>query len=99
MPLWNYPENVTSFGTLLDYTSYATNDIFGLLMLAAIFFVLTLSMKNYSLDRAFVVSSYITLIAAIFFRTMGLIGNWGLILFIILAAIGATYSYMNKSQI
>ena len=42
MALWSYPENVTSFVKMFEYTNQVTSNLFSFIVLIGIFFVIFL---------------------------------------------------------
>lgn len=96
MTLWNYPENVTGFATLMDYMNYSTDNYFGLLLLIAIFVVLFVSMKFYETDKALAGASFVTLIIAVLFRSLNIIGDIVLFALVILVIVSVVYIFLER---
>jgi len=78
------PENMTGIIDFLQYTNSMTEGFLGAGFLIIIFMVSFLSTKNYSYERAFAFSSFLTMISAVLLRFMQLINDWTLALSVIL---------------
>jgi uncharacterized membrane protein len=60
---------------IFNYVNYLTNGALGVSILIIVGFIGFISTKNYSFDRSFAFSSFITLIVAILLRFTNLIGD------------------------
>lgn len=78
------PDNITGITGLLTYANMVTNYWFVNLSLAAIWFVAFISLKRYTLERAFLGSSVICAILSVLLLALNLITEWLMILFIVM---------------
>jgi uncharacterized membrane protein len=60
---------------IFNYVNYLTNGALGVSILLVVGIITFISTKNYSWDRSFAFSSFITLIVAILLRFLTLIGD------------------------
>lgn len=77
--------------TTFDYMTQAnvlSDGVFGIGILVTFFVVMLLSFKIFEGKIAFAGASYLAACIALFLRILGLIDDWVLVLFIILAAMG-----------
>lgn len=101
---WDYPTNYsggteqvnTTFG-LMEYSNYATGGWFGLMILFMTF-VVTLSAGILSgVKRAFLASSFITTIFAIWLTSLGLVAPYWVAIFLVLTGVSAISAFNEKS--
>lgn len=84
-----YPiPNITGLTDLFSYVNSVSNGIWGYGILIAIFFIVFLNLSFAENTKAFSVASWITMLASIFLRLMGLIPTFVLFICIFLAIIG-----------
>ena len=70
---YSYPENVTSFLSLLHYANDAVGGFFGVGILVVIALITFLSTKMYSFERSFAMSAFFTFLAGLLLKFMSLI--------------------------
>lgn len=89
--------NITGFVDFVNYVNHEmTSGFLGIAWLVAIFMVAFLSTSRYSVDRALGFSSFITMVSAIFLRTLGMINNT--VLFITVVAMVGSILFLWKSR-
>lgn len=81
-----YPTNVTNMTGWLSHVNTLTSNYFGTGIVAAIFVITFISMKNYDTEDAIIVSSFITAISSYFLHILGLVNQFVPILFTVLLA-------------
>jgi len=91
------PSNITGFADLLLYGNSVTNSQLGNLLLIAFTLVLFFSMKNYTLDRAFVVSVFGAFIMSTLFATFGAVSSTMPIAFLVLSIVGMVWTWTSSS--
>jgi len=93
----NASENITS---LMTFFQYINNDLaegwFFVLMLFAIFLIVLILLKgSFTTPRAFAGSSFLCMVLSIILRTMGLIENTWMFLFVVLTGFSALWLYLE----
>jgi hypothetical protein len=98
MAVFNYSENITGIFEFIQVTNIFVGGMLGMGMLIVIFMVSFLSTKNFSYDKAFGFSAFLTLISAIFLRYMDLISD-AILTICIIATIGAGLLLMKERSV
>lgn len=84
---FEYPTNVTNLAEYFRYSNVVTGDLFGALMLLAIFIILIARMKDYPSSKAFASAAFVTALVAVFFRVIRIISDFVLIVAIFLVVV------------
>lgn len=90
--------SINSTMAMMNYVNNVSEGWLGPLMLVALFFVTFISLKNYPMDRAFGVSSFVCLLASAFLSVLELLNPKFLLLFVILTAFSVIYLYINNQE-
>jgi hypothetical protein len=80
MPTYYYPSNVTSFFGMIQYVNDISEGWFGGLLLATLFFITFIAMKNYPTERALAVACFVTLLSSFFLWMLQMIAQTWFIL-------------------
>ncbi len=89
MPFTDFPiVNASSYTALFQYANTTTDNYFGIVLLAVIFIVSLLGMLRRDMDalKAALAASYISLIASVLMRVLGLIKNEFVVLIMVMIA-------------
>lgn len=92
------PTNVTNFVTWMQYNNTVTDNMFGIGILVMLFIVVFIAFKQYETEQAFASACFISLIASIMLRVVGLVGSNVVLVFVILSAISAVLLYLKSSR-
>lgn len=91
------PSNINGFADLMIYGNQVTNYQLGNLIIISFALVLFFSMKNYTIDRAFVISVFGSFIVSSLFATIGIIAVNIPIVFLVLSIIGMIWTWTQSS--
>jgi len=95
---FTYPsENMSGFIDFINYTNSMTDGFLGAGFLLIIFFVSFLSTKVYTYERAFGFASFLTMIAAMLLRFIGLINNTILSLSVAVLVVAIIFLWKERS--
>lgn len=88
--------NQTRFYDLFTFANTATGGIFGYLLILMIWVISYFSMKQYTDNRAFAFSTFITTIMAIMLSVIGIVNSQTVIICVIMT--GLSIIYLFKTQ-
>lgn len=95
----NATVNITDTYTYMQWVQEATGNIFMPAVMFAIFIIVFVTLKGlYSNSKAFLGSSFLTMILAIISATLGFIENTYMYLTIVMTAIGAVFVYIEGTE-
>ncbi len=99
MSLYNL-DNLTNFSgdptVLFKAANTFSDGLLFPLFLVGLWFVLFISMKNFPFKAAFSTASFVVASVAVFLRIAGIIADWWLILFSLLAGIGIVLLFREE---
>ncbi len=96
MAIYEYPTNITNINDLFVYVNTITSGWAMTIFIFVIFCVAFFSLKVYSTARAFAGASFITLIATIFSRILGLVSDRILIASIVLVVVAMIWLFVEN---
>ena len=97
-------ENITGLPDLFLYISSGTNtflaDAMGIGLSLVIFYILFMMLKSYSFDKAFVTSSFVTVILGLFLMKIGLLkpATWWIEIILLIVAYYFLHEEWSKTE-
>ena len=86
--------NASGFGDLMMFSNEVSGGMFMTMMVVAVFFILVMIMKTYSMIDAFLASSFICFIIAALLAYGGMVSFWLVVVFLTLLAGGILYKHL-----
>jgi len=96
----NATVNITGMYTFFQYVNEVTETWFFVMVLFALLIILFVVFKasSYSNSKPFAAASFIVMVMSIIFRTLELMDNQWMYVFITFTAISAVWMYLENSQ-
>jgi len=97
MSLHPYPAdyNVTSFEALFTYVNAVSGNMFFALVCIAAWIVIFVSLKSYTTAKALATASYVLVIISGLFWLLGLVTYYVIVVFVVLAILGALFPMLK----
>jgi|7_EtaG_2_1085326.scaffolds.fasta_scaffold01267_7 hypothetical protein len=94
------PSNVTGLFDIYTYFDSAADGFFFMGVIIALFFIVMIKLfyRTENVGQAFAAASFISMIASILLRTVGLVGNTFMIIWILTTAGGAVWIHYENSK-
>ena len=96
--MYTYPSNITGIYDLVVWCNSVTTGWFISAILIGLFAILFLSFKSYSTERAFGAASFINMVLAILFGSIGLVSSAFMRGSVIIGAIGLVALYFSNHK-
>lgn len=81
---------------LMEFTNYATGELFSSIMVVSLFFILLLSLKRFDFVQAIMASSFVMFLLSLFLVSADLLNFMFPLAFLTFTAMSAIYAYTNN---
>ena len=98
MPFFPLPYNVTSYPQLMLYNNTITNNMFGLGILAVVFFIPFITMLGFGQKQSLVTSLWFTTIMSIYLWTMQLVAPEVMVAMTVITALSTIFLFRTKEN-